>query len=218
MRQCSSRYRSSGPSEESRWAKFRACPKIQRPWPCLLTCVFGRFGRLSPSPLHSADALFNFRVKWWIHVSFIFLYRRKKSFLLRVNSFKERSESWIRYCFCSTVSKRGTHLEYKFFILKFSCITLNTVSFVIFRMSLKFCNFTFRSDKMIFRICFCVFGRRHLSWTTWALRVFGVCSTTFKICIPSANGCFRWGIFPVTLFKPWLSLTGIFTHQKTVFD
>ena len=117
---------------------------------------------------------------------------------------------------CSTVSKRGTHLEYNFFVLKFSCTTLNTVPFDIFRMSAISCNFTFRSDKIIFRIC--VFGSSRLSWTTWALRVFGVCSTAFKICIPSANGCFRWGIFPVTLFKPLLSSNGIFTHQRTVFD
>ena len=80
----------------------------------------------------------------------------QKSFLLRVNSFKQRSESWIHCCFCSTVSKRGTHLEYNFFILQFSYTTLNTVPFDIFRMSAISCNFTFRSDKMIFRI-FCVF-------------------------------------------------------------
>ena len=85
------------------------------------------------------------------------MYRRNKSFLLRVNSFKQRSESWIRCCFCSPVSERGTHLEYNFFILKFSCTTLNTVPFDIFKMSAISCNFTFPSDKMIFRI-FCVFS------------------------------------------------------------
>ena len=131
---------------------------------------------------------------------------------------QQRSESWICCCFCSTVSKRGTHLKYNFFILIFSYTTLNTVPVDVFRMSAISCNFTFRSDKMIFRIFFCAYGRSHLSWTTWELRVFGVCSIAFKICIPSANGCFRWGIFPVTLFKPLLSLNGIFTHQKTVFD
>ena len=115
------------------------------------------------------------------------MYRRKISFLLRVNSFKQRSESWIRCCFCSNVSQRGTHLEYNFFILKFSCTTFNPVPFDIFRMSAISCNFTFRSNEMIFRIFSCVFGRSRLSWTTWALRVFGVCSTAFKICIPSIS-------------------------------
>ena len=119
-------------------------------------CVFGRFGRLSPSPLLSADALFDSGVKWWIYVSFIVMYWRKKSFLLRANSFKQRSESWIRCCFCSTVSKRVTHLEYNFFILKLPCTTFNTVPFDIFRMSAIPSNFTFRSDKMIFRIFFVV--------------------------------------------------------------
>ena len=142
----------SGPSEESWREKFRACPL---PADC---CVFGRFGRLSPSPLHSADALFDSGVNWWIHVSFIVMYRRKQSFLLRVSSFKQRSKSWIRCCFCSTVSKRGTHLEYNYLTHKFSCTTLNTVPLDIFRMSAISCNFTFRSDKMIFRILFVFSG------------------------------------------------------------
>ena len=86
------------------------------------------------------------------------MYRRKKTLLLRVNSFKQRSESWIRCCFRSTVSKRGTHLGYKCSILKCLCTTLNTVPFNIFRMSAIFCNFTFRSDKMIFRIFFVFSG------------------------------------------------------------
>ena len=128
----------------------------------------------------------------------------------RVNSFKQRSESWIRCCFCSTVNKRGTYLEYNSFILKFSCTTLNTVPFDIFRMSAISCNFTkWQND---FQDFFCVFGSSHLSLTTWTLRIFGVCSTAFQTCKPSANGCFRSGIFPVTLSKPLLSLNGIFTH------
>ena len=36
-------------------------------------CVFGRFGWVSPAAVNSADGQFDSRVKWWIHVSSIFM-------------------------------------------------------------------------------------------------------------------------------------------------
>ena len=43
-------------------------------------CVFGRFGRLSPATVHSADSRFDSRVKCWDHVSSIVTYLRPNSF------------------------------------------------------------------------------------------------------------------------------------------
>ena len=43
-------------------------------------CVFGHFGWLSPAAVHSANCRFDSGVKWWIYVSSIVTYLRKKSF------------------------------------------------------------------------------------------------------------------------------------------
>ena len=43
-------------------------------------CVFGRFGRLSPAAVLSADWLFDSRLKWWFHVSSIVTYLPKNTF------------------------------------------------------------------------------------------------------------------------------------------
>ena len=70
---------------------------------------------------------FDSGVKWWIRVSFFFTRLRKKSFLLRWNSCKQRSES-LNFCyFWSTVSKRNTHIEHSFLIDKCSCKMMNTL-------------------------------------------------------------------------------------------
>ena len=42
-------------------------------------CVFGRLGRFSTAAVHSTDYRFDSGVKWWIHVSFIVTYLRKKN-------------------------------------------------------------------------------------------------------------------------------------------
>ena len=43
-------------------------------------CVFGRFGRVLPAAVHSADRRFDSGMKWWIHVSSIVTYLHKNSF------------------------------------------------------------------------------------------------------------------------------------------
>ena len=73
-------------------------------------CVFGYFGQLSLTAVHSADCRFNSRLKWWIHISSIVTYSCKNSFLLCWNSCKQCSESLMHFCFGLTVSKRGTHM------------------------------------------------------------------------------------------------------------
>ena len=82
-------------------------------------CIFDRFGRLSPATVHSADCWFDTGVKCWIYVSSIVTYLRKNFFLLDWNRCKQCSESSMRCCFWSTVSKRGTYFEHSFLIDKF---------------------------------------------------------------------------------------------------
>ena len=55
-------------------------------------CVFGRFVKLSPAAVHSANCRIDTGVKWWIPVSSIVIYLREK--ILRWNSCKQPSEWW----------------------------------------------------------------------------------------------------------------------------
>ena len=74
---------------------------------------------------------------------------RRKSFLPRLNSFKQRSESLTRCCFWSGVSKRGTHFGNNLRIPKDSCKIVNTLPSDIFEVSAISCNFNLRSPKTI---------------------------------------------------------------------
>ena len=111
-------------------------------------CVFGHFGWLSPTAVHSADCQFYSGVKWWIHVSSIVPYLCKNSFLLHWNNCKQHSESSLHYCFWSTVRKCGTHFEHSFLIDKCSCKIVNTLPSDIFNSSSISRNFNLRSAKM----------------------------------------------------------------------
>ena len=110
-------------------------------------CVFSYFGRLLLAAVHSADCWFDSRVKWWIHVSSIVTYLCKKFFLLRWNSYKQRSESSTRCCFLSTESKCCTHFENSFLIEKSSCKLVNTLPSDIFNSSAVTHNFNLQLAK-----------------------------------------------------------------------
>ena len=110
-------------------------------------CVFGRFGRLSPAAVLSADCWFDSGVKWGIHVSSIITYSCKNSFLLRWNNWKQRSESLMCCCFWSTVSKCSTHFEHSFLIDKCSHKMVNTLPSDIFNSSAISRNFNLWSAK-----------------------------------------------------------------------
>ena len=154
--------------------------------------VFGRFGRLLPAAVYSV-------VKWWIHVSSIVTYLRPNSFLLHWNSRKQRSESSTRRCFWSTLSKRGTHFEYSFFMDKCSCKMVNTLSSDIFNPS---------------TISTSIYDRPK---TSWAFSIICVCKTAFKSSIPPLNRCFRRSRVRITLIKPLLYLNSIFPIRKQCF-
>ena len=110
-------------------------------------CVLGRFRQLSPAAVHSADCWFDSWVKWWIHVSYFVTYLCKNFFLLSWNSCKQCSESSMRCCFWSTVSKCGTNFEHSFFIDKCSCKMVNTMTSNIFNSSAIPHNFNLWSVK-----------------------------------------------------------------------
>ena len=87
---------------------------------------------------------------WFIHYHII----TQNFFLLRWNSSKQHSESSLRNCFWSAVSKNGTHFEHNFLIDKCSCKMLNTLPSDIFNFSAISCNFNLQSVKSILRSCF----------------------------------------------------------------
>ena len=72
----------------------------------------------------------------------------QNSFLLHWNSCKQRSESSMRCCFWSTVSKSGTHFEHSFLINKCSSKMVNTLPSDVFNTSAISRNFNLRSVKM----------------------------------------------------------------------
>ena len=88
-------------------------------------------------------------VWWWIHVSSIVTWRRRKSFLPRLNSSKQRSESLKRRCFWSDVNKRGTHFEKNLRIPNDSWKIVKTLPSDIFKVSAISRHFNLRSPKTI---------------------------------------------------------------------
>ena len=81
------------------------------------TVFFGVYYFLS---VHCFDCSFVSGVKWWTHVSSQVMNRRKKLSLLLYNIAKHSIETSLRRCFCSIVSKRGTHLAYSSLMFEFS--------------------------------------------------------------------------------------------------
>ena len=135
-------------SHYSQWRKYLVHPKIRRPKPCLLIfaslVALGGFHRLLFTQL-TADLTPECSGGSMFHpVSHICA---KKSFLLRWNSCKQCSESSVRCCFRSTVSKRGTYFERSFLNDKFSCKRVNTRPSDIFNFSAISRNFNLRSGK-----------------------------------------------------------------------
>ena len=102
-------------------------------------CAFGHFERLSPAAVYSADSRLDSGVKYWIYVSSIISYLCKNSFFVCVETVcKQCSESSMRCCFWSTVSKRGIHFEQSFLIDKFSCKIFSTLPSDFFNSSRNF--------------------------------------------------------------------------------
>ena len=132
-------------------------------------------GHLWFSPFSPLFWLFlSLRLKWWIHVSPMVIDRRKKSALLLWNIAKHSVETSSRCCFCSIVSKHGTHLAYSFLMSNFSVNIRCTGLFEIPTMSASPRTFSRQSSHTIlwifFTICVMVtsFGRP-LRCSSWQL-------------------------------------------------
>ena len=141
----------------------------------------------------------------------------KNSFLLRVNSCKQHSESSTRCCFWSTMSKRGTHFEHSFLIDKYSHKMVNTLPSDIFNFSVISRNFNLRSAETSLWISFCVFRDNCQIETTWASSIICVCKTAFNVSIPFLNRCFRRSRVQIAFIKPLLCLNSIFPIRKQCF-
>ena len=64
---------------------------------------------------------------------------------------------------------------------------------------------------------FGVFKDKCRVWVTWAFSFICVCTTAFKVSIPSLNHCVQWSRVQITLIKPLLCLNSIFPHQQAMF-
>ena len=99
------------------------CHDLTSRWDCL-RLLWSWFSPFSPL----FWLFFVSGVKWLAHISSMVMNRRKKSALLLWNIAKHSIETSSRRCFCSIVSKRGTHLVHSFLMFKFSvnmrCIAL----------------------------------------------------------------------------------------------
>ena len=98
---------------------------------------------------HCFDCSFVSDVKWWTHASARVMNRRKKSALLLWKIDKHSIETSSRRCFCSIVSKRGTHLAHSFLMSKFSVNMWRTALFVMPTMSTRSRSFSRRSSNTI---------------------------------------------------------------------
>ena len=96
----------------------------------------------------------------------------KNTFLLRWNSCKQSSESSMRFCFWSTVSKCDTHFEHSILIDKSACKMVNTLPSDIFNSSVIYRNFNLRSAKT----------------SLWSFLVFS--GTTAKLGRPERSASF----------------------------
>ena len=157
----------------------------------------------------------------WLCFIHCHIFMQKNSFLLRWNSCKQRSESSTRCCFWSTVRKCSTHFQHSFLIDKCSSKMVNTLPSDIFNSSAISINFNLWSAKTsLWR--FCIFWDNCRIWATWAHSIICVCTTAFKVSIPSLNRCFWRSRFRITLIKPLLCLNSIFSpirkqHRKFRF-
>ena len=107
--------------------------------------VFDYFGARSPHEVHCFDCSFISGVYWWLHVWSTVTKRRRNSFGLRLNMSKQCSEVVMRFRFCFTERKRGTHLADSFLMPNFSCgifcmhsvemSTMSAMSLIFYRRS-----------------------------------------------------------------------------------
>ena len=172
--------------------------------------IFGCFGWLSPSAVHSADCRFGSRMKRWIHVSSIVTHLRKNSFLSRWNCCKQRCESSIS-CFWSTVRKHITHS----FLC--SCKMVNTLASGIFNSSAIPRNFNLQSAKTNLWRYFGVFRDNSRIWANWAFSIICVSTTVFKVSIPPLNRCFLRSIVWNNTYQAIALLEQYFPIRKQCF-
>ena len=102
--------------------------------------------------------------------------RRTKSALLLWNIAKHSIETSSRRCYCSIVSKRGTHLVHSFLMSKFSVNMRWTTFFEMPTMSASSCTFNRRSSNNIL----------------WIFYIICVVVTSFGRSLRYPWYCFEW--------------------------
>ena len=153
--------------------------------------IFGCFGQLTPTAVHSADCWFDSRVKWWILVSFIFTYLRKNSFLLCWNCLQKML--WI--------------INVLFFdqLWANAAPTLNTAFSDIFNSSAISRSFNLWSAET----------------SLWSFLVFSETTAKFRqhahsALFVSVRPHLKSAYNRITLIEPLLCLNSFFPHQKAM--
>lgn len=128
--------------------------------------LFAYFCVDSPLSVHCFDHFFISNVKWWIHISSMIMNWYKNFAYCSETS--PNTETSSRHCFCSIMSKCGTHLTHSFLIYMFTvnmrCIAL----FEISTMADSSHTFSPRSFNTIFWILFIVSGMvTSFGWPLW---------------------------------------------------
>ena len=123
---------------------------------------------------------------------------------------KQRSESSTRCCFWLTVSKRGTHFEQRFLMLKYSFKMVNTLPSDIFKVSAISRNFNLRSVKTILWTFFMFSGTTAKLGRPKRSASSVFFTAAFKISKPLLYHLSRWSRVWMTLVKPLLCLECIF--------
>ena len=171
-------------SQGNRWTKYLAHPKIWRLKPCLL--MFASLVTLdSFYLLMSTQLTVDLTLEWSGRSMF-----HPLSHIYAKTPFC-CSESLIRCCFWSTVSKCGTHFEHSFLIDKCSCKIVNMLPSYIFNSFTISRNFNLRSSQNEFVEFFGVFWDNCQIWVTWVFSIICVYMTAFKVSIPPLNCCFQ---------------------------
>lgn len=124
---------------------------------------------------HTANYRFDSDMQRLFHIFHPLLHNNaKNSFLLRLNNFKERSESSTR-CFCSPATTLSAYLGKSFLIHEYLCKKSYAIlPLDVFMMSTMFWNFTLRLSHLCDPISFLIFRCSHFIRMPWLRSVSSV--------------------------------------------
>ena len=178
-------------------------------------CVFGRFGRLSPTAVHSDDCWFDSRLNGWSMFHPLSHIYAKTPFCC-IETVANNAQNrwivvfdwlWINMASTLNTAFSLTSVHAKWWI---HCLVISSTPL------LSHLTLNYDQPKRVCEGFFGIFQDNCQIWATWAFSIICICTTTFKVSIPPLNCCFRWSRVRITLIKPLLCLNSIFSHHKAM--